>query len=66
LTVSVDPTQPPDFVVYINDTPYQAGACVFRVVAGPLKVAVIRPGKPPCSQQLTVTNTGPNIVKCTL
>jgi hypothetical protein len=66
LTVTVDPPQPADFVVSINGTAYQAGACLFKVVAGPAKIVVYRQDKPPCTVGIDVTDHGPNAVACKL
>jgi hypothetical protein len=66
LTVNVDPSEPPDFVVTINTTHYQAGDRVFSVAAGLVTIIVTRTGKAPWKQTLTVTESGPNMVACKL
>jgi hypothetical protein len=66
MTVNVDPADPADFVVAINDTRYRSGARAFRVAPGPTSVIVTRHGKEPCKATLEVTADGPNIVACQL
>jgi len=62
--VNVDPPDPKDFVVTINGTAYQAGARMFRLVAGLATIMVSRRGKTPCEAKLEVTAVGPNAVAC--
>ena len=66
VTVDVDPADPADFVVAINDTRYRSGARAFRVVPGSASVIVTRRGKEPCKATLEVTADGPNVVACRL
>jgi hypothetical protein len=66
LTISVDPSEPPDFVVTINTTRYKAGEDAFRVATGLATIIVTRTGKAPCKKVLTVTESGPNTVTCKL
>jgi hypothetical protein len=66
LTVNVEPIEPPDFVISINGTPYQAGARMFRVQEGPATITVKRRGKDPCNATLEVSATEPNLVTCRL
>jgi hypothetical protein len=64
VTVDVDPPDPNDFVVTINGTAYQAGARLFRLVAGLATITVSRRGNKSCEAKLDVTATGPNAVAC--
>ena len=66
VTINVDPADPDDFVVAINETGYRAGARAFRVVPGPASVIVTRRGKEPCKATLEVTVDGPNVIACRL
>jgi hypothetical protein len=66
MTVDIDPADPRDFVVTINGKPYQAGARIFRVLAGTTTITVTRRGKEPCKATLEVTTGGPNAVACRL
>jgi hypothetical protein len=66
VTINVDPADPDDFVVAINETGYRAGARAFRVVPGPASVIVTRRGKEPCKATLDVTVDGPNVIACRL
>jgi hypothetical protein len=66
VTITVDPADPNDFVVAINETRYRAGARAFRVVPGPASVIVTRRGKEPCKATLEVTVDGPNVIACRL
>ena len=64
VTIDVDPPDPKDFVVTINGTAYQAGARLFRLIAGLATITISRHGKQPCEAKLDVTATGPNAVAC--
>jgi hypothetical protein len=64
VTVTVDPADPADFVVAINETRYRSGARAFRVVPGPASIMVTRRGKEPCKTTLEVTAEGPNVIAC--
>jgi hypothetical protein len=66
MTVSIDPADPADFVVTINNTRYPSGARAFRVVPGTASIVVTRRGKEPCKATLEVTPTGPNVIVCRL
>jgi hypothetical protein len=66
VTINVDPADPDDFVVAINETRHRAGARAFRVVPGPASVIVTRRGKEPCKASLEVTVDGPNVIACRL
>jgi hypothetical protein len=66
VTINVDPADPDDFVVAINETRYRAGARAFRVVPGPASVIVTRRSKEPCKATLDVTVDGPNVIACRL
>jgi hypothetical protein len=66
VTVNVDPADPADFVVAINETRYRSGARAFRVVPGPASIVVTRRGKEPCKATLEVTASGPNEIACKL
>jgi hypothetical protein len=66
MTVNIDPADPADFVVTINNTRYQSGARAFRVVPGTTSIIVTRRGKEPCKATLEVTAAGPNVIACRL
>jgi hypothetical protein len=55
LTVEIDPAEPKNFVVTINETKYEVGARLFRVVPGLVKILVSRPGKDPCRAELHIS-----------
>jgi hypothetical protein len=66
MTVNVDPADPADFVVAINEMRYHAGARMFRVVPGHTSIIVTRRGREPCKATLEVTASGPNVIACQL
>src|SRR5262249_55085544 len=65
LTVKVDPAEPPDYIVTINDRSYPAGRSDFRIAEGQATVFVTRDGKE-CRRTLRVTRAGPNTISCRL
>jgi len=66
LVIQVNPPQPDDFVVAIDQVPYPAGSTMFRVTEGSKQVQVERAHKKPCTKTIKVTRTGPNVVVCDL
>ena len=59
MTVNIDPADPADFVVTINDTRYPSGARAFRVVPGTASMIGSRSGDADSARSATAVTTRP-------